>query len=191
MRSELALLVIDMLVDYFEKVPELSAQRTRLTTAINELTSAVRNAGQPVIWVRQEFKEDLSDAFLDMRRRRVSVTIAGTNGVNIVPELTQAPSDHVVVKKRYSAFFGTSLDDLLATLHPRSLVVAGINTHACVRTTVIDAYQRDYDVVLATECIGSHDANHHAITVKYLDGKMARLANNAEIAERLRAAGGG
>jgi len=113
-----------------------------------------------VIWVRQEFNEDLSDAFLDMRRRHVSVTIAGTNGARILPELTQASNDHVIVKKRYSAFFGTSLDGLLATLNPRSLVVAGINTHACIRTTVIDAYQRDYDVVLAADCIGSFDTEH-------------------------------
>jgi nicotinamidase-related amidase len=186
MHSAFALLVIDMLVDYFERVPELSAQRARLTTGVNQLTYAARSAGQPVIWVRQEFREDLSDAFLDMRRQRVAVTIAGTNGAKILPELTQASDDHVVVKKRYSAFFGTSLDDLLATLNPRSLVVAGINTHACIRTTVVDAYQRDYDVVLATDCIGSYDADHHAITVKYLDGKMARLATNSEIAEQLR-----
>lgn len=186
MHSAFALLVIDMLVDYFERVPELSAQRARLTTGINQLTYAARSAGQPVIWVRQEFRADLSDAFLDMRRQRVAPTIAGTNGAKILPELTQASHDHVVVKKRYSAFFGTSLDDLLATLNPRSLVVAGINTHACIRTTVVDAYQRDYDVVLATDCIGSYDADHHAITVKYLDGKMARLATNSDIAEQLR-----
>ena len=186
MHSEFAFLVIDMLVDYFDRVPELSAQRTRLTTGINQLTRAARSAGQPVIWVRQEFREDLGDAFLDMRRRRVAVTIAGTNGAKILPELTRASDDHVVVKKRYSAFFGTSLDDLLAILNPRSLVNAGINTHACVRTTVIDAYQRDYDVVLAADCIGSYDAEHHDITVRYLDGKMARLAANSEIVDRLR-----
>ena len=187
MRSNFALLVIDMLVDFFERVPELSAQRARLTTAISELTSLVRSAGQPVIWVRQEFRPDLSDAFLDMRRRHVAVTIAGTGGAKILPELTQAPGDHVIVKKRYSAFFGTSLDELLATLQPRSLIVAGINTHACIRTTVIDAYQRDYDVVLAADAIGSYDAEHHAITVKYLEGKMAGLVTNSEIGQRLRA----
>jgi nicotinamidase-related amidase len=191
MHSEFAVLVIDMLVDFFEGVPELAAQRTRLTTAINQLTSAARSAGQPVIWVRQEFRPDLSDAFLDMRRRRVAVTIVGTNGAMILPELTQASGDHVVVKKRYSAFFGTSLDDLLATLNPRTLIVAGINTHACIRTTVVDAYQRDYDVVLAADAIASYDAEHHAITMKYLDGKLARLASNAEIGERLRARGAG
>jgi len=187
MRSDVALLVIDMLVDFFERVPELSAQRAPLTTAINQLTSVVRGAGQPVIWVRQEFRPDLSDAFLDMQRRQVAVAIAGTSGAKILPELTQAPGDHVIVKKRYSAFFGTSLDELLATLQPRSLIVAGINTHACIRMTVIDAYQRDYDVVLAADAIGSYDGEHHGITLKYLEGKMARMATNSEIGQQLRA----
>jgi nicotinamidase-related amidase len=190
MRTDLALLIVDVLVDYFERVPELSAQRARLAAATNQLTEAVRGAGQPVIWVRQEFKPDLSDAFLDMRRRGVAVTIAGTEGAQILPELKRAPSDHVLVKKRYSAFYGTGLDDLLATLGTRALVVGGINTHACVRTTVIDAYQRDYDVTLATECIGSYDLEHHDVTVRYLDGRIARLSSNADIIELLRSVHG-
>jgi len=151
MHMDFALLIIDVLVDFFERVPELSAQRARLVAATNQLSEAVRSAGQPVIWVRQEFRPDLSDAFLDMRRRGVAVTIAGTEGSKILPELKQAASDHVVVKKRYSAFYGTGLDDLLAALGARALVIGGINTHACIRTTVIDAYQRDYDVTQARE----------------------------------------
>ena len=185
MRTNLALLVIDMLVDFFERAPELSAQRARLVAATNQLTDAVRGTGQPVIWVRQEFNPDLSDAFLDMRRRNVSVTIAGTRGAEILPELTRTARDHVVVKKRYSAFYGTNLDELLATHRVGSLIVGGINTHACVRTTVVDAYQRDYDVTLASECIGSYDAEHHDVTVRYLDGHIARLASNAEIIRQL------
>jgi isochorismate hydrolase len=60
------------------------------------------------------------------------------------------------------------------------LVLAGINTHACVRMTAIDAYQRDLPVVLARECVASYDAEHHAITLRYLEGKIA-LMNNEEI----------
>jgi nicotinamidase-related amidase len=186
MRHTIALLIIDVLVDFFERVPELSAQREHFVSATNHLSAAFRSAGQPVIWVRQEFRPDLSDAFLDMRRRGISITIAGTEGASILPELTRAPTDHVVVKKRYSAFFGTELDALLATLGVRELVLAGVNTHACVRTTAIDAYQRDLDVTLASECVGSYDDEHHNVTMKYLDGKIARLASSSEIVERLR-----
>jgi isochorismate hydrolase len=65
------------------------------------------------------------------------------------------------------------------------LIVAGINTHACVRTTVIDAYQRDYEVVVAAECIASYDETHHEMSKRYLDGAIARLLPNREIIKML------
>jgi maleamate amidohydrolase len=49
----------------------------------------------------------------------------------------------VIIKKRYSGFYGTTLDETLARLAPDAIILAGINTHACIRTTAVDAYQRD------------------------------------------------
>lgn len=178
-----ALLVIDMQVDFFDRHPSLSAERSRLVAGINALARAFRHAGQAVIWVRQEFEPDLSDAFLLMRRTGTRVTIAGTEGCRLVPELERLEGDRLVVKKRYSAFFRTELDELLADLGAGTLVLAGINTHACVRMTAIDAYQRDFDVIIATERVASYDDEHHRITLRYLDG-IARLMSDLEI-ERL------
>src|SRR5215471_8254039 len=137
------LIVIDLLNDYFRQHSSLAAQRDQLVASVNRLATAFRQAQQPIIWVRQEFAPDLSDAFLRMRRENVHVTIAGTDGCELLPDLDRLPTDRVIVKKRYSAFFGTGLDEMLATMRPTTLVLAGINTHACVRMTAIDAYQRD------------------------------------------------
>lgn len=177
------LLVIDLLNDYFRDQTPLAAQRSRLVAAVNSLAAAFRQARQPVIWVRQEFAPDLSDAFLRMRREQVRVTIAGTAGCELLPELDRHASDRVVVKKRYSAFFGTGLDEMLAAIRPRTLVLAGINTHACVRTTAIDAYQRDYEVVVASDCVASYDPEHHEVTKRYLDAGIARFVSGIEIAK--------
>jgi nicotinamidase-related amidase len=182
----LALIIVDMLRDFFDRQPVLAAQRGPLSAAINELARAFRDAGQPVIWIRQEFKADLSDAFLEMRRHGIQVTIKGTDGCEILPELDRRSDDRVIVKKRYSAFFGTVLDELLRELEPDVLVLAGINTHACIRTTAIDAYQRDYDVIIAADCVGSHDDEHHRVTLQYLDDRIVRLMSSEEIVERLR-----
>jgi maleamate amidohydrolase len=84
----------------------------------------------PHIWVRQEFQPDLSDAFLEMRAKGTPITIKGTPGCQIVPELPIGPSEIVIVKKRYSAFFGTDLDQTLRELKPDAIILAGINTHA-------------------------------------------------------------
>lgn len=179
------LIVIDMLLDFFERSDSLAARRAGLAARINELGRAFRAHDQPVIWVRQEFRPDLRDAFLEMRRKNVVITIAGTEGAQILPELERDSREVVVVKKRYSAFFGTQLDSVLAELSPSFLVLAGINTHACVRTTAIDAYQRDFDVIVASDCIASYDPQHHSVTVNYLDGKVARFLDNAGIHELL------
>ncbi|HYV95876.1 MAG TPA: isochorismatase family cysteine hydrolase [Gemmatimonadaceae bacterium] len=189
MSAPVALLVIDMLVDFFERQPVLAAARARLVAATNELTRAFRGAGRPVIWVRQEFRPDLSDAFLDMRRENMAITIAGTSGAAILPELHRDAVDHEIVKKRYSAFYRTRLDEMLAGLGVRSLVIAGINTHACVRMAAIDAFQRDMDVTLASDCIASYDADHHDITMNYLSRHIAQPATNAEIIARVRPGG--
>ncbi|HEV2799829.1 MAG TPA: isochorismatase family cysteine hydrolase [Pyrinomonadaceae bacterium] len=179
------LIIIDMLNDFFRQHAHLAEQRARLVASINALVEAFRHRGQPVLWVRQEFAPDLHDAFLEMRKHNLRVTIAGTDGCELLPELDHRPTDITIVKKRYSAFFGTDLEATLQRERPDMLVVAGINTHACIRTTVIDAYQRDYEVVVAAECIASNDEAHHDITTRYLGGAIAQLLSNSEIIKML------
>jgi nicotinamidase-related amidase len=179
------LLVIDLLNDYFRPQTPLAAQRDQLAASVNRLVAAFRQARQPIVWVRQEFAPDLSDAFLRARRENHRVTIAGTDGCELLPELDRHASDKVIVKKRYSAFFGTDLDETLDALRPVVLVLAGINTHACVRTTTIDAYQRDYEVLIASDCVASYDAEHHEVTKRYLDAGIARFVPSAELAKML------
>src|SRR5690348_5692173 len=100
------------------------AARATLVHSVNALATEMREHGCPVIWVRQEFEEDLRDAFMEMRAKNISITIRGTRGCEIVPELTVNPSDPVVIKKRYSAFHLTNLEHLLAHLHVDGLIVA-------------------------------------------------------------------
>ena len=106
------LIVIDMLRDFLSS---WKPDRTdRLVQSINELVGVMRSFSRPVLWVRQEFEPDLRDALPEMRAKGIRITIKGTPGSEILPELAVAPSDLVLVKKRYSAFFGTTLDETLA-----------------------------------------------------------------------------
>lgn len=173
-----------MLNDFLDRW-EPSA-RTTLVQSVNALASEMRERGCPVIWVRQEFEEDLRDAFMEMRTKNISITIRGTRGCEIAPELIVDRSDPVVIKKRYSGFYRTNLDDLLAQLQVDALIVAGINTHACVRMTAIDAYQRDWPVVLAADCVDSYDREHHEVSLRYMKGTIASVLTNSEIASLLR-----
>lgn len=179
------LLVIDMQVDFFRH-ERLSKKQPALMAHVNSLVSTARTAHVPVIWVRQEFSPDLGDASLEVKRTGTRVVIAGTPGAASLPGLEVGPDDHLIIKKRYSAFFGTDLDGILQGMKCTTIIVAGVNTHACIRTTVVDAYQRDYDVILARDCIDSLDQEHHDVSWRYMDGKLGRGMSNHEIAALLR-----
>ncbi|HEV2402684.1 MAG TPA: isochorismatase family cysteine hydrolase [Candidatus Saccharimonadales bacterium] len=175
-----AIIVIDMLEDFFQE-GRLREHRSNLVAHTNELTAFARQHNIPVIWVRQEFKADLSDAFLAMRKHHHLVTIENTKGCQILKELHRESGDYEVIKKRYSAFFRTNLDMLLTKLNINALIICGVNTHACVRMAAIDAYQRDYEVILATDCIDSYDKEHHSVSLKYLTREIASGKTNQEI----------
>lgn len=173
------LLVIDMQNDFLSRWE--ASERTRLLANTNDLISAFRQRNLDVIWIFQSFKPDLSDAFLEMRDHNILNTIQGTPGVRIADSLNVQASDTRIEKKRYSGFFGTTLDDELSRISPDVIVMAGVNTHACIRMTAIDAYQRDYRVILAADCIGSLQTEHAEISLTYMKDKIARVLTNSEI----------
>jgi hypothetical protein len=80
-----SLIIIDMVNDFLRTLEP--AARQRLLRSTNELIGIVRSCGRPVIWVRQQFRADLSDAFLEMRRKGIRVTIEGTPGCEIAADL--------------------------------------------------------------------------------------------------------
>ena len=174
-----ALFVIDMVNDCFIHAP-LTAKRADLCAAINELLDFARDQDFHVFWVRQEFEPDLHDAFLEMRDENIHMYIKGTPGAAILEELQPKPDEHEVIKKRYSMFFGTDLDAVLERLNPSMLVLAGVNTHACIRMAAIDAYQRDYRAVIVSECVASPDSEHHEVSLRYLGDGIAQVVALSE-----------
>ena len=175
-----ATIIIDMQNDFF-KHERLEMNRDKLTRSINELVLFSRDKGWPVIWTRNEFREDLADAFLVMKKRNIKSVIVGTSGCMLLPELQKMDGDFEIVKTRYSVFFKTDLQLLLDRLGVNTLIFAGINSHACVRSSVVDAYQNDYEIILAVDCIDSYDEEHHNISLRYLTSAMSIPMTNSEL----------
>lgn len=173
------LIVIDMQNDFLERLED--DNRAALILNTNRLTNVFRASGCPVIWVQQLHSPDLSDAPLLIRDHQISVVIDGTPGAQIHADLARHEEDIIVIKKRYSAFFETNLLHILSVIAPQQITLAGVNTHACVRTTAIDAYQRDMRILLASDCIASHDPEHGRISMAYMDGKIGTAVTNDQI----------
>lgn len=174
------LIIIDMEKGFFVK-EGLAVQADTLIKNINDLISSFRNKKLPIIWIRQTMKADLSDAPLGNKKSGNATVIENTESSEFLDGLDFQDDDTVVIKKRYSGFFQTSLEETLKNLNTDLLIMCGINTHACVRTTVIDAYQRDYEVVIAKDCVGSYDPEHHAVSMRYFSPTIAQVKTNEEI----------
>jgi isochorismate hydrolase len=51
--------------------------------------------------------------------------------------------------------------------------------------TAIDAYQRDLEVIIPREAVGSYDREHEAVSLRYMDGKIATVMPVAELVARI------
>jgi nicotinamidase/pyrazinamidase len=88
--------------------------------------------------------------------------ILGTAEHDLVDELQPfAASATVVEKPRYSAFFRTDLERLLAERAPAMVTVVGVAADICVLHTVADLRNRDYRVRVVTDAVETFDSPVH------------------------------
>lgn len=182
-----ALVLVDLQEDFFAD-PRLARHRASIIDAVNELARVAREGDHPVVWVRQEFEPDLGNAFLSMRDTGTRITIRGTAGCALAAGLQREPADLEVVKHRYSAFFGTRLVELLRSLDVTHVILGGINSHACIRATAIDAFQHDFRVILACDALASYDDEYHRESMRYLVQSIGPAMGHAGVVEVLRSA---
>lgn len=179
-----AVLVIDMQEDLFKK-ERLKKHRKKLVKNINEMIHSCRSKNLPIIWVCTQYADDLSDAPVTFQKKNIRICIKDTPGYSILFELDKKSDEEQIIKKNYSAFFGTKLNDRLKELHVNTIIMAGINTHACIRTAAIDAFQLGYEVIVAKDSVDSYDKVHHDISLKYMQNRIATLMKNKEIESKI------
>jgi len=74
----------------------------------------------------------------------------------------------VVDKPVYSAFFRSSLTDFLVEKHVRTVIVSGAETDVCVLSTVPDAVNIGFRVVIVEDALcSSSDVGHDALMTMY------------------------
>ena len=103
--------------------------------------------------------------------------IEGTVETEIIPELAEYPGE-VIPKKRFSAFYGTTLGERLIQLKPEKVIVCGVCTDICVCHTVCDARDRDYEVEVPEDCVASFDEAAHRFALGHMEKVLgAKLTN--------------
>lgn len=71
----------------------------------------------------------------------------------MVDELRPRNNDVMVTKRRFSGFFETDLDLTLKDLQVDTVIVMGVVTNICVRSTIHDAFFRGYRVIVPRDCV--------------------------------------
>ena len=147
-----ALLVIDPQRDFVDMVgPEVAAPALDAMAAV---VDAARAGGVPVVWTQELHRPQRVDFGRELDGDEPVHCVEGTPGAELV--LPVDPGDHLVRKRRYSAFFATDLDLLLRGLDVDTVVLTGMLTDVCVHYTGVDAHQHDLHVRVVPEaCAGS------------------------------------
>lgn len=150
-----ALIVIDMQHD-FVLAPKTAVKGAKTTIpAIARAAAECRERQIPVFHVVRAYEADGSNAEIFRRelfKKGQGFCIKGTQGAEIVRELTPEKGDFVLIKPRFSAFMGTKLHEMLQELGVSHVLIAGTQYPNCVRATASDALCLDYRVTVLTDC---------------------------------------
>ncbi|MFA5309208.1 MAG: nicotinate phosphoribosyltransferase [Dehalococcoidales bacterium] len=160
-----AVLVIDMLRGFMEEPCPLycGAASRRIIPNIQKLLAKETAAGAGVFYICDSHdKDDLEFKMFPPH------CIAGTAEAEVIPELAGFPGE-VIKKKRYSAFYGTDLEQKLKQLKPEKLIVCGVCTDICVCHTVANARNRDYTVEVPVDCVASFDEKAHYYALDHME----------------------
>lgn len=163
-------------------------QMGQIQAAVDNLLpfiEAARRAQVPVIFIKTHHNAwNNSPAWLTRHARRdrvVEICATGSWGAEFY-KVQPAPEDCVIVKHRYSAFMGTSLEVVLRSLGRPTLLLAGTTTNICVESTARDAFMRDYHVVLMEDCVAATTKEEHEATLHNMRNYFGHVTDSTTVA---------
>jgi nicotinamidase-related amidase len=185
------LLVMDVQRGIVERFADDPGYLTLLSGAV----AAARGADVPVIYVTIDFRPGYPE--VSARNRSFSAIASsgrftvGDPATAVHPAVAPQPGDLAVTKRRVSAFTGSDLEVLLRGLGAGTLVLTGIATSGVVLSTLRQAADLDYGlVVLADACLDADPEVHRVLTEKVFP-RQAEVLTVAQWANRLATAPNG
>ncbi|MDY0395067.1 cysteine hydrolase family protein [Virgibacillus halophilus] len=138
-----------------------------------------RNSGVPVIFVRVAFRSNYPEV---SEKNKIFSAISKRGGftetdeaTQIVPEVAPLPEEPIVVKRRFSAFSGSDLQEILRAKHIDKLVLAGISTSGVILSTVREAADKDFEMVVLSDACADSDVQVHDTLMQKVFPKQAEV----------------
>ena len=154
-----AIIVVDMLKDNLKESSRnpYFQEGMAIIPNLQRLLKEGRRRGFLVVFACDSF---LEGDFIFKGRMKVH-SLRGTKGAEVLDELKPEPTDIILPKRRFSAFFKTDLDQTLRVLAVDTIVVTGVTTEVCVLMTVTDGLSHDFSVILLEDCCASRSKEFH------------------------------
>ena len=146
------------------------------------IATALRAAGGTVIWVHVDNAPDGAD-------RLKPITDASRGGgrstapdhAELMPGLNREPTDVVVTKRGWGAFYGTDLDLQLRRRGIRTIILGGISTNVGVESTAREAFDHGYQQVFVEDAMTCRSADEHATTIGTCFPRIGRVRSTADV----------
>jgi nicotinamidase-related amidase len=203
-----ALITIDTQRDVLDGRPLEIPGTSAVVPAIARLIEAFRRRKAPIVHIVRLYRRDGSN--VDLCRRTIvehgaAILAPGSEGSELAPGLLADPparldpelllaggvqevgeNEVVIYKPRWGAFFQTALEEQLREAGVSTVIFCGCNYPNCPRTSIYEASERDFRVVLATDAIsGLYERGERelaGIGVRLLTSDMLLSAIAEEVA---------
>lgn len=99
-------------------------------------------------------------------RLRIPICVRGTWDADIIDEIKPNENDHIIIKRRDSAFQDTELRVWLQSVGINTLIFCGVDTSIWVETSLRDGFNLGYDVILVSGNTSSGIKKHYETTLE-------------------------
>jgi nicotinamidase-related amidase len=143
---------------------ELAAGAVKAARATAGLKARLAADGVPVIYANDNYGVWQSDF-----HSLVSACL-GMKGppAEIARLLYPQATDLTILKPRHSAFYASPLELLLAEMGARELIICGLATDICVQLTAMDAFLREFQIWIPSDCTAAESASAKKSSLLYM-----------------------
>jgi len=161
-----ALIIVDMLNDFIDEKGALDCGESarEIVPFIAQRLAAFRKNKDLVVYLQDA--HDRNDKEFEKFPEHC---VSGTWGSQIIQALAPMPGEKVVPKKRFSGFYGTDLENILARAGIAAVEVVGVCTSICVMDTVGGLANRDYSITVPLKGVADFDPEFHRFALKRME----------------------
>lgn len=169
-----------------EERDRLVAESGIIEATVN-LVAAAREQGIPIVWIRVERRADrkdvvdtLTDAYIASDYTPAPPVTAGSYRAANIDELPVLEEDQVILKPRFDPFIGTDLDLRLRSNGIDTILLGGMATNIGVESCARTAKDRNYNVVVLSDCCFNVNVEDHEWALKRIMPTFARVMTSTE-----------